>query len=364
MALTAKALKALANQAAETEDQTQVSADFEIRLPPAGKTVGRLIEYIEFGKQPGRPTKQNKNPKPADQVRMLFELCGPKNVRVEKVDGEDKTFADRVSITISKKFSGKAHFKKLFEAMRYGRDNIKHMAQMLGDAFIIEVIHNESGDGDKKRTFANIRDNTGTWLLGAPVVEDPIEGTRKKLKVPEATGDMRLFLWNNPNEECWDSLFIDGTRTKKNAKGEEEEVSKNWMQETLLSALNFEGSALQAMLAGGIDTPLSEDADETEEEVEEVEETEELEEAEEEADADEEEVEEEEETPPPPPKKAKPAEKTKAVPAKKQTAAAKPADKAPAKPAKAAAKPVAAKPTGKPKAKSGDAELLAELGLE
>jgi hypothetical protein len=361
MALSTKALKALADQAAETEDQTVVTADFESRLPEKGKTVGRFIEYIELGKQPGRPTKNNKNPKPADEVRIVFELLGPKNVRVEGEGKEKTTYADRISLKISKKFSGKAHFKKLFESMRYGRDGIKHMAQMIGEAFLIEVIHNTVGEGDQKKTYANIRDDNG-WLVSAPMIEDPLEGTVKKLKVQEPVSPLRMFIWNTPTQECWDSLFIDGTRTKKNAKGEEEEVSKNWLQETITSALNFEGSAVQEMLAGEIDYA----ADDTEPEGEEVELATEDDEpaADEVADDDAEAEEVPEPAPKKPAKAAAPAKK--AAPATTKPAA-KPAAKAPAKVA-TPTKPnkLAAKPAGKPAstpAKGSDADVLAELGL-
>ena len=78
---------------------------------------------------------------------------------------------------------------------------------------------------------------------------DPLAGTITELAVPEMLNPIKLFLWDNPTQETWDSLFIDGTYTKK--EGDKEvEVSKNWMQEVILSAENFEGSALHTLVSG------------------------------------------------------------------------------------------------------------------
>lgn len=363
-----KNLLALAKGAGDVEDQTVVVADFQQRLAAAGKTVGRFIQYIELGLQPGRPNKHNKNPKPAEEVWAVFELLGPKNVRTETVDGKEVEFADRVAVRLKKKFSGKADFKKLFEAMRYGRDNIKHMAQMLGEAFVITVEHNTNGEGEAAKTYANIKNGTG-WLIGAPYEVDAITNETKKYKVraPVKAEDIKLFLWNNPTDECWDSLFIDGSRTKKDAKGNDVEVSKNWMQETILKALNFEGSAVQEMLGGVAGLPQGEGSDmadalaaDTEEEVPfEAEVETETEETSEEEATEELEVEAEPE-PAPKPKAAakKPAAKAPAKPAP---------TKAPAKAEKAAAKPAtkpAAKTAAKAPPKADTDDVLAALGLD
>jgi len=62
---------------------------------------------------------------------------------------------------------------------------------------------------------------------------------------------VKLLLWHAPTMEQWNSLFIDGSRTFKDEKGVERTVSKNWLQEDIVqNALNYEGSALQALLGG------------------------------------------------------------------------------------------------------------------
>lgn len=50
-----ESLKALANKAASQDNHDVKQAEFERELPKAGKTIARLVEYIELGKQPRKP---------------------------------------------------------------------------------------------------------------------------------------------------------------------------------------------------------------------------------------------------------------------------------------------------------------------
>ena len=242
-------IAALANAAAELEDQTQevASTDFD-NTPEEGVTVGRLISYIELGKHSGG-TYQGK-PKPdADKVRMEFELLGPKNeVKYEK-DGKEEVFYQTVSIEVKKSLSDKAKFKKLFKKLQYGREDKKHIAQMLGEAFIITIYINEVEKDGKKRKYVNL-DKDGEFGISAPFQIDPLTQQRTAYDIKAATQPIRLFLWDNPVKEMWDSLFIDGTREVKKEDGTTEQVSKNWLQERITSAKNFGGSPLHTMLTG------------------------------------------------------------------------------------------------------------------
>lgn len=252
----------LANKAAQMEDQTETKSggDFEYKLPEAGKTIGRLIEYIELGPQKQAPYQGK--PKPdAEKVRLTFELLHPKkNFTTIQTDDGEKTFTDTISLEVKKSLSGKANFKKLFNKMLYGRDGISHMAQMLGDGFILGVHHNKSQDG--KKEYANLHpasdDGAADYDVSAPVIVDPLEGTSKPINIPANTRPLRIFLWDNPTKETWDSLFIDGTRDVKDDKGNVTKVSKNWLQERIMGSPAFEGSALHQMLAGLNELPTTE----------------------------------------------------------------------------------------------------------
>lgn len=256
----ALSLKELANLAAQTEDQTEVqTSNFDNSPPEAGVTIGRFIEYIEIGKHSQNDYAGKPKP-PADYVRVTFELLHPKKNIVEyEHEGEKRIRGEYITLKLTKKLGDKAKFKKLFNAMTYGRADIKHMAQMLGEAFVITIIHNtvKGTGGQPDKVYANI-DKDGAYMVGAPFVTDPLEGTKTEVPVREPIRPLRLFLFDNPTKETWDSLFIDGTRKVKKDGGEEVEVSKNWLQETVMSALNYEGSALQAMLGGLEGLPMQE----------------------------------------------------------------------------------------------------------
>lgn len=245
-----KNISALIQAAVESEDQTQTQAFADFAPPEAGKTVARFIEYIELGKQP-RKAFQGKAKAPADSVRITFELLSPKHIKeVTNEAGAKIKVAERISFNVPKLFSDKAKYKKLFNKMNRGRANITHMTQMLGEAFILDIVHNTSGEGENKKVYANITDSEGAYTIAAPYMEDPLTGNKQEVPVPPAISPIRIFLWNNPTKETWDSLFIDGTRSVKTDGGQEKEVSKNWLQETILKATNVGGSRLEQLLGG------------------------------------------------------------------------------------------------------------------
>lgn len=245
-------IKALVNAAKEHEDQSvATSGDYEYTPPAKGRTIGRFIEYIELGKHiemfEGKPKP------PAELVRLTFELLHPdRNIKEIEVDGGKKKVAERISVTVPKKMNEKAKFYKLFKSMAYGRTEITHMAEMLGEAFILNISHYEKQlDGGKKRVYANLYD-AGVWGVMAPRNEDALSGqvTDISSMVPPALSPLRIFIWSNPTKETWDSLFIDGYNETKNADGTINRESKNWLQERIMSATDFGGSALQQMVAG------------------------------------------------------------------------------------------------------------------
>lgn len=244
------------------EDQTQEVShgDFDNR-PPEGVTVGRLISYIEIGKHDGGQYQGKKKPD-ADKVRLEFELLGPDNIIEWEVEGVKKEAGQVVSITMKKSLSDKAGFKKLFKKLNYGRDDKGHILKMLGEAFIITVYYNKVQKDGKEVIYVNLHKD-GEWGISAPFQVDPITKQKKFYDIRPQTQPLRWFLWDKPQISNWDSLFIDGTREKKTkgADGVEvvENVSKNWLQEMILSAKNYGGSKLQALLNGVADLPVTEE---------------------------------------------------------------------------------------------------------
>lgn len=241
-------IKQLADKAAAMKDQTEVTSggDFEYELPPAGKTIGRFVTYIEIGKQK-QPDYQGKSKPDAEEVIVGFELLHPKkNIHTVEIEGEgEKTFADYKYMKMALKQGEKAKFRKLLMKMLYGRDGINHMAQMLGEGFLIEVFHKTSEDG--KKTYANL-ENEGEWGIGAPFSTDPLTEERKAYPIGPNIRPLTVFIWDFANKETWDSLFIDGTRKTK-VDGKEVEVSKNWIQNLIKGAKNYEGSPIHQLLS-------------------------------------------------------------------------------------------------------------------
>ncbi len=250
-------LLAQAAAAADTlEDQSvaKEGGNFSDEPYPAGKTPARFIGYVELGLRKQRPWQGKEKP-PAEEVRLYFELNGKKHQREVVVDGVAKTFTNVLSLTLSKRQGEKASFYKLFKKMQYGRDSINHFHQMLGEGFLVDIVHNTvAATADKPaRTFANMHDADGNYLIGAPMYQaDPMDDSSwAPIPVPAATVAMKLLLWKAPSKEQWASIFIDGTRTVKEKDGSTKEVSKNWLQEDIVSnALNFPGSPLEALLSG------------------------------------------------------------------------------------------------------------------
>ena len=255
----------LAALAAETDDQTevQVAGDYEREVIPEGPNFARLVEYIECGKHPQKPYQGKEKP-PAEMLRLTFELLHPKKSIIEyEVDGVTKKRGQLITIRMKKSLSDKATFKKIFNAMTYGRDSIKHMAQMLGEPFLVNVFHNKSKDAQGKEVvYANLNNSEGVYSIGAPRHVDPItqETTDLAPHISQPFAPLRIFLWNNPTKETWDSLFIDGTREVKDKDGNVTHESKNWLQEYILSAINAEGSPISTLLHGVTDLPLVESA--------------------------------------------------------------------------------------------------------
>lgn len=253
---------------ATLEDQNEVQAGFEREVTPAGPTPARFIGYVELGKRKQRPYQGKEKPD-APMVRLTFELNGKKHRNSFEKDGVTQEFTNTISVTIAKKMSDKAVFWKLFKRMVAGRDGITHMAQMLGEGFMITVVHNEAEKDGKRVVYANIRDAEGTWTVGAPYMTVPDEDgepVTKAVPVPEVTKPLQCLLWDNPSKEMWDSIFIDGTYTKKDGD-KEVEVSKNWLQEDIVAnATDFIGSPLEEIVAGLSELSLENDPVEAPEE--------------------------------------------------------------------------------------------------
>ena len=211
-------VQSIINEAAKYENHNEIKSTSQARdLAPAGKTVCRFIEYIELGVQPQRPY-MGVEKKPVEMVKLTFELLGPKNIHeVTGEDGKVTKFADRLYMTKPKLRNTKARFYKLWTKLKYGREDLSHIGQLLGEAFTVEISHVKGKTARPDGSFPEWIDarKDGEYTFDAPFLEDPITGTVTKLNVPEALSPLKAFVWDCPDHESWASLFIEGTYQKK-----------------------------------------------------------------------------------------------------------------------------------------------------
>lgn len=209
--------------------ETGTGGAFESIVLEPGSYNCQYIEYVEYGKRvpmyQGKPT--GRPPVLNVKVGFLFH------------DGQGNTVRIR-SLRLSVSNSEKAAFKKFFDRLNMNKD-IQHAAQKLGQGFRMEVDVIEK-DGKKYNTMK--LETLSTLPKFDPNTGDKIELPALK---PE---DVKIFLWDNPTQETWDSLFIEGTNEKTGK-------SKNFIQEDILQAVDYNGSPLQALLEGGVPSPES-----------------------------------------------------------------------------------------------------------
>ena len=257
-------IKALAAQAAEIEDQTETE-EFQGNLPEVGPTVCRFVDYIDLGKQPRNPYQGKPKP-PADTILLAFDLLSPQNIHAPS-GNMPNPWCDRVVVKITKSINEKAGFKKLFLKMTYGRPDIVHMAQMLGEAFIVDIAHTGGQigtDGKKGRPYVSIKDASKEWTIRPPFFLDPLTKTRTDVPVPPPMSPLRAFVWALADKESWDSLFIEGSYEKKDPAGNVTNVSKNWIQEAILKATDLAGSPVEQVIKGLVaDLPITQTAQTT-----------------------------------------------------------------------------------------------------
>jgi hypothetical protein len=258
---------ALLKQAKETEvsvDHSTPTKGGGPRLPVEGKCPARLIGYVELGVHE-QPEYKGQAKDPVMEVQLTFECFGKDNMDELEVDGVKKKVGRIVRpLPMTMKVDERAKFFKLFKAMDYGRD-LDHMSKMINDVFRLTISHGESKKGTKYATID---------IIESPVIEkfddegNVVGSTDISAKVPPASYDLQLFIVEKPTFEQWGSIEIKGTYNRKTKAEDgtelEEEVSKNFLQDKIKNSVDWEGSAMQALL---LDVG-QEDGDE-EEEVEE-----------------------------------------------------------------------------------------------
>lgn len=268
-------LNAIINQAAvESVDLTEASTGGggAYEPPAAGIAVAVLVGYLELGRRLKKGYKGAKDSKPR-QAKWIFELHGKDRVTV---DEEGRKHIKRITVKTwlpepGKQPNDKSGFYKLFAALNYDKDPaVKIPAQLLGRHFKVKVVHTELDGQDGKFIYANIGGAQEGFNITAPRIDLTDDdgmptGEFRQIPCPERITDIKCFLWDYANKAMWDELFIEGefpAVEAKDGKPAREARTKNVIQQEIRTALDWEGSVIQTILASaGVELNVEEIAD-------------------------------------------------------------------------------------------------------
>ncbi|WP_321899534.1 hypothetical protein [Paraburkholderia heleia] len=220
---------------AQSEDMTVAKGDSSAYTPPAeGIAQARLVGYFELG----RHVEKNREEQDVERekVDLIFELSGPNYPPRGGANGVK--IPQRIAVRETLSLDANADFFKLFGAMNYA-GKARHMAQLLGQSFLVEVFHKKSKDGKQARAVLK-----GPWgyNVKGPFYQDRHSGETVAVDVPPAITGFRYFIWNAADKQIWDSIYIEGEYeacTDKDGREIAPAKSKNVLQEQIMKATNW-----------------------------------------------------------------------------------------------------------------------------
>jgi hypothetical protein len=264
-----KVRNAVAQAVEKGPDMTQASTGGGDYVPPAaGPCVATFVGYVETGIHTTETTvKGKKVPKTKPRAELTFELAGGKNPPKEivKENGEKVYIPHRivVRVTTAEKLNAKAAMFKLFSAMNH-EGTARHISELLGKHFLVEVLHDVDKQ-DPNKVYASLGNGESGYTIKAPFIMtgDLLAGNQelKAIPAPAILSPLKLFLWDFPDMDQWESIFIDGeyeARPAEGGKPAQEAKSKNVIQNKIRSAENWKGSAMQLLLEGDLDVSVLE----------------------------------------------------------------------------------------------------------
>ena len=237
--------------------ETSSGGSFERELPVEGIGFCRLREYIELGIHThGKGAHAKDRP----LARFVFELThGNHQIKFEK-DGKEQLTAHTMSVTVPISDNESADYIKIFNLLNW-QGTYTHPMEALDMPMMCKINHSKSEDG--KQTYANLWTGTPkdkSWQILPPVIEADLTvpgSVAKNIEaaIPGLCGgeeSIKVFLWLHADQDQWDTLFIEGTKTIKGKDGAaDKEESKNWLQAKIRGAKNFAGSPMEQILAAG-----------------------------------------------------------------------------------------------------------------
>ena len=236
-------LKARIAEAKKTGPNMGKAQEGDKYTPPAiGLSRARLVGYFELGTHEEEFEGKKRD---RERVDLIFELSGP-NHEPRKLD--DGTLVPiRITVQETLCLSETASFFKLFAAMNHA-GNATHMAEFLGEPFIVEVFRRRSMDG--KNVYAYLKGPDGYNVRGT-TVQDPLSGKPLLIEVAPALTEPRVFVWDIADKDMWDSIHIPGEWAERKDEKTGEVISKarskNVIQDRIKKAKNWLRHPLAAL---------------------------------------------------------------------------------------------------------------------
>ena len=239
--------------AAQTTDMTkaQTGGGGDYVPPAAGPCRLRMVGYVETGSHLNKGF-QGAPDKVKPEAHLFFEVSGPKHPPVTGSDGVTRPAA-LVEIKLPISLNENSSFFQLFNKMNYA-GKARHIGELMGLPFKGILVHREYARKDGKPGIAVGLKNAQGFTIEAPRVEDPESGEYKTLTVAPALTPQRGFLWDHCTLEQWASIHIEGEYAAQVAEDgtvTRPARSKNFLQERIKAAVNFKGSQIAQLLAGG-----------------------------------------------------------------------------------------------------------------
>jgi hypothetical protein len=212
---------------------TAVQAAPSIEPIPEGMHPMQFVKYIEYGKHYATLKGVVDETKPARlEFKAVFAVwCDGFDKPARYIDTNKGNFRIHISN------NDKAKSFKMFKSMNHMKD-CRTFPALLGRTFMGKVEQSTVPglNGAAPKVYSNL------VVDGFSALVDPI--TKKPYEVPALPDNAwGMFLWSAPTLEDWNALYIEGTT--------EDGKSKNFIQDTILSAVDYHGSALAALLGSG-----------------------------------------------------------------------------------------------------------------
>lgn len=240
-------IRAQAELAAQTgPDMNEAVVGGSARVLPLGTAMARLVGYVELGMQPQEYNGAAKAP--AMEFQLCFALTGaapnpdPAGAPIPYTNDDGSPYLYWTYPT-SMSRNDKATAFLVFKAMNY-KGTAKTFGQLVGEGFLLPIVAHTNAKSKKVTHRPDLRQ------IKPPYYPDPMTGTVVQAAVPpHRDQDLKFFSWDHPTLESFNSLKVEGEwENKDEATGVIKKESKNKMQEALLGATNFSGSALETLL--------------------------------------------------------------------------------------------------------------------